>query len=138
MRVVDASVLVSRFVEGDVHYRRTQAWMRRAVAEQISFVIPVLGLIEVGGAIARRTGNSHFGQNAVKAIKRIAGVRILPIDSQLGTQAIDIATRLHLRGADAVYVASAYHLGVPLITWDDEQRTRSAELIQTRTPEHDL
>jgi predicted nucleic acid-binding protein len=44
------------------------------------------------------------------------------------------ALDLRLRGADAVYVAVAHSLQVPLITWDREQLTRAAGRIAVRTP----
>ncbi len=35
---------------------------------------------------------------------------------------------------DAVYVALARDLGLPLVTWDDEQRTRASTVVTVRTP----
>ena len=33
---------------------------------------------------------------------------------------MELAIRLRLRGADAVYVALAEQLGIPIVTWDGE------------------
>lgn len=35
---------------------------------------------------------------------------------------------------DAIYVAVAQHLAIPLVTWDKEQLERSAEVVKTLTP----
>ena len=59
---------------------------------------------------------------------------IMPIDRQLGQLAAQLAARLQLCGADAVYVALARQLGLPLVTWDNEQRTRAATIIPVQTP----
>jgi predicted nucleic acid-binding protein len=39
-----------------------------------------------------------------------------------------------LRGADAVYVAVARHLGLPLVTWDDELRARAGREVRAIQP----
>jgi predicted nucleic acid-binding protein len=41
---------------------------------------------------------------------------------------------LPLKGSDAVYVALAERMGIPLITWDNEQLARGAAVIDVRTP----
>jgi predicted nucleic acid-binding protein len=45
-----------------------------------------------------------------------------------------MAADLRLRGAEVVYVAAAYLLQVPLVTWDREQRQRAASVIAVQTP----
>ena len=44
------------------------------------------------------------------------------------------AADLGLRGADAVYVATAQALHLPLLTWDDDQRDRAGRVIGAFTP----
>jgi predicted nucleic acid-binding protein len=48
------------------------------------------------------------------------------------------AVRLLLRGTDAVYVALAQQLKMPLVTWDLEQHDRSQSVITALTPEEDV
>jgi predicted nucleic acid-binding protein len=64
----------------------------------------------------------------------LPGLRLLPIDHLLAQAAAALAGRLRLRGADAVYVATAASLRLPLITWDVEQRDRAAAVVDVRTP----
>jgi predicted nucleic acid-binding protein len=52
----------------------------------------------------------------------------------LRDRATALATSLRLRGADAVYVAVADRLSIPLVTWDPEQLTRAGSRIQVRPP----
>jgi predicted nucleic acid-binding protein len=42
---------------------------------------------------------------------------------------------ISLLGADAVYAALAHRLGVPLVTWDQEQIARVQTLIKSAMPE---
>jgi predicted nucleic acid-binding protein len=49
--------------------------------------------------------------------------------------AASLAADVRLRGGDAVYVAAARRLDLPLITWDSEQRQRAAGLVVVRAPD---
>jgi len=134
MTVVDASVWVSRLVPQDVHHVQSRSWLEQYTADGNLLVAPVILLPEVAGAVARRTGLSELGQQAIQAILRIPGLRLVTLDSRLGLEAARLAADLRLRGADAVYVAVAHRLRLPLITWDEEQRLRAATAIVVRTP----
>ena len=53
-------------------------------------------------------------------------VRIVPVDFELAHIGARMAAEARLRGADAIYVALANRLAIPLVTWDLEQRQRGA------------
>jgi predicted nucleic acid-binding protein len=110
--VVDASVVVSRLVPHDV-----------------------LLLPEIAGAVARRTGAPRLAQRAVEAVLRLPALRLVVVDDVLARRAAILAGRLRLRGADAVYIATAATLRQPLVTWDAEQRDQAARVIQVMVPE---
>jgi predicted nucleic acid-binding protein len=46
-----------------------------------------------------------------------------------------IAANLGLRGADAIYVAVAEQLRLPLITWDNEQEEKAKTSVDVRAPQ---
>ena len=48
--------------------------------------------------------------------------------------AAEVAADLRLRGADAVYVAAARLLRVPLVTWDREQQQRAGAVVVVQMP----
>ena len=137
MSVVDASVWVSVFLPQDAHHRTARRWLEDRVASGATIVLPVLLLSEVGGAIARQTRSPETAAEALKVIESVPGLRIVPVDHRLGRASADLAVRLRLRGADAVYVAVAAHLKIPLVTLDAEQRERAKDLIEVRTPDAD-
>jgi predicted nucleic acid-binding protein len=131
--VVDASVWVSRLVPQDVHHAATREWLEQQARSGQLFVAPVLALAEVAGAISRRAGR-RLARRAIVVLLRVPGLRLVPIDTRLGQSAARLAADLALRGADAVYVAMAHHLNLPLTTWDGEQRERANRLIVVRSP----
>lgn len=97
-------------------------------------IAPALLLAEVGGALARRMGNPTFGHRAVSSMLRLTMVRLVSVEQQLDLRAAQLAADLRLRGADAVYVAVAESFGIPLVTWDREQLTRTGGRITAHTP----
>ncbi len=138
MRVVDASVWVSRLVPQDAHHGASRRWLEARGAAGDLLVAPVLLLAEVAGAVARRTGAPELGHRAVEGLLRFPNLRLVSLDRRLGREMGRLAADLRLRGADAAYVAVAAHLGLPLVTWDQEQALRAASHIPVRTPEQDL
>ena len=132
--VVDASVLVSHLVPHDVHHSASRAWLTDHVRDGGLVIAPALLLPEIAGAVARRTGAPRLAQRAIEAVLKLPGLR-LPVDDVLGRAAAGLAARLRLRGADAIYIAAAVSLRLPLVTWDAEQRERAARIIEVVVPE---
>ncbi len=110
------------------------AWLVDYTAANGELIAPVLLLAEVGGAVARRTGESNLGHAALQQLVSYSFLRLIPLDQQLAQVAAEIAVDYQLRGADAVYAAVAYSLSVPLVTWDQEQIKRVQKVIKSGIP----
>ena len=132
--VVDASVWTSRFVVQDVHHVPSRQWLEAQMTGGGLVIAPTLLLTEVAGAVARRSGDPGLAHRVVRDILLLTESRLVGLDRRLGADAARLAADLRLRGADAVYVAVAHSLQIPLITWDREQLTRAAGRIALRTP----
>ena len=135
--VTDASVWVAFFLATDVTHPASFAWVDRHTAAGGVLVAPAILLTEVAAALSRRLGPSRGPQVALQAagtLARLPLMRLISMDEPLVTTATDLAARLGLRGADALYVATAQQLGLPLLTWDGEQLTKPAHLIHTFHP----
>ena len=134
--VSDASVWVAFFLTADVTHAASFAWIDQHTASGGMLVAPAILLTEVA-ALSRRLGPANGPQLALQAaatLARLPLLRIVPMDEALVTTATDLAARLGLRGADALYVAAAQRLNLPLLTWDAEQLTRPAGLIHAFHP----
>jgi predicted nucleic acid-binding protein len=132
--IVDASVVVSNLVPHDVNHAASRAWLTRHISDGGLVVAPALLLPEIAGAIARRTGVPRLARRAVGAVLGLHALRLVPFDAALARTAADLAGRLRLRGADAVYIAAALTLRLPLVTWDAEQRRRAVRVIDVVAP----
>ncbi len=133
--VVDASVVVSRLVPHDVHHQASRRWLVQHVAGGGLVIAPALLLPEVAGAVGRRTGAPRLARRAVQAVLRLPALRLVPVDEVLASRAASLAGQLRVRGADAIYLAVAVGLRLPLVTWDFEQRDRAGRLVEVLVPE---
>jgi predicted nucleic acid-binding protein len=132
--VVDASVWVSRFLPRDTHHAASRRWLEQYAERGRAIVAPGILLAEVAGALARRSGHARIGHRAVTDLLQWGALQLTPIDAVLAQAAAHLASDLALRGMDATYVALAHRLGIPLITWDREQRERSAGTVDAYEP----
>ena len=133
MFVVDASVWVSRFVSTDVYHAPSRRWLESLLDADTIVAAPALLLPEVSAAIARRTHRSDLALRAVSLLQRLPNARFTIIDAELARSAAELAAELRLRGADSIYVSMAQTLGVPIVTWDKEQRERASPRIEAVT-----
>lgn len=136
--VVDASVWVSLYTNEDINYDRSRLWMGRYIANNGSFVAPSIVFIEVAAAISRRTSDSALAKQAVKSLEQsrtLSTLEIIAMKASLVLTAVTLAADLRLRAGDAIYVALAHQLNIPLVTWDKEQLQRAGKLITTYAPD---
>jgi predicted nucleic acid-binding protein len=132
--VVDASVRVSRFLPADVHHARSRQWIEDHLANRRRVLAPTLFLVEVAGAIGRRAGDPAVARRAADSLRALPGLIRVGLPGDVRDHAAELAAILRLRGADAVYVAIADRLRVPLVTWDAEQLSRASVRVATLTP----
>jgi predicted nucleic acid-binding protein len=97
-------------------------------------VAPTLLLVEVASAVGRRTGNAAVAERLVQRLRVLPAVRWVSLTPRAGNLAAAAAITYRLRGADAVYAALAEHLRIPLVTWDNDQLTRTRPPVVARTP----
>jgi predicted nucleic acid-binding protein len=134
MIVLDASVWVSLLVADDANHPDSKQWIAGRLERQEAFVVPALFTVEVAGAVRRRSGSIEDAMRSIARLQRDPYFVVLDLDRDFSAMAAETAARLALRGADAVYVALARRLSLPLVTWDNEQRERSAGVIEALTP----
>lgn len=132
--VIDASVLVSWIVSGDANHNDSHSWMKRYKTIGGLLIVPAFAMIEVAAALSRQSKQPALAKATVKDLYSLSILRIVPLDSILVRSAVDIAADFQLRAGDSTYVAVAYKLQIPLVSWDKEQLQRGNNLIATYTP----
>lgn len=138
MYVVDASVWVSRFLPSDTFHQTSLNWLEERATSGELVSAPALLLVEVAGAVARRTASPQAGANAARLVQRLPNSRLVPMNAPLVRLSTELAADRRLRGADAFYVALAHGLGLPLVTWDGELLSQNGHAIIVLTPQEAL
>jgi predicted nucleic acid-binding protein len=131
---MDASVWVSAIISVDKHHQIARSWIDMYVNGGGSFVAPALLAVETAAAVSRVLGNAAAARNAAHYLYISPLVRLEPLSDNVVGEAVDLSASRALRGADAIYVAVARQLGIPLVTLDQEQISRSAGIIATIRP----
>jgi predicted nucleic acid-binding protein len=131
---IDASVLVAAGAGSDPARPDAAAFLNVALAADAPIHQPTLALVEVAAAIARRTGNGDLAMQAGAAMLGMPGLVLHDLDIEASTEAAALAGPLQLRGADAIYTATALRYAATLVTLDEDQLSRSRAVVDAVSP----
>lgn len=144
MIVIDASVWVAARARHEDRSRASRIFIRRIIAQGTPIALPSIVPTEVAAAITRPAWGQpqHISQRlrrraqrASRAIFTLPPITLYVIDGELARHAARMAYTLYLRAADAIYVALADRLDVPLVSWDSDHLTRASARITVYTPD---
>jgi predicted nucleic acid-binding protein len=131
---IDASV----FVRATNHAELGRQECERVVAvvgkKKLVLILPTLVLPEVAGALGRRRLATGAIDAILDRVRRMPAATFVALDEALAEETAELAVQTRLRGADAVYVATARRYGTTLITVDEEQRERVPEDVTAMLP----
>ncbi|MDQ6694459.1 MAG: type II toxin-antitoxin system VapC family toxin, partial [Chloroflexota bacterium] len=122
----------------DSNHGAARTWIDSYILNGGSFVAPMIFVIEVASAIARETLAPNNPQadahRAISQLYTLPIMRLVPIDQALVDEATDLAADHGIRGADALFMALARQLGLPLVTFDKYQLKQPQTLVVTIRP----
>jgi predicted nucleic acid-binding protein len=131
---LDASVVMNAFNPAEAGHAISLQLQTAIQSQAIPVFVPTLLLTEVAATIGRVLGDTPGAHDFVLRLSRLPYLRFASLTRPLALTAANLAAEYRLRGADAVYVAVARQFGTILVTLDDQQRTRAATSVSTRTP----
>lgn len=134
MIVIDTSVLLAGLLPIDMHFSETQPLLARVRTGQLLLDVPAHFPAEVAGVLSRIGESEQLINDTIALIGSRHPFTIHPISVHLGLLAANIARVAKIRGSDAVFLALALALDVPLVTWDNQQRDRGSLFCRTMTP----
>ena len=134
MIVIDTSAWIAGLVSGDAHHADTVPFLRLMESQSTQFAVPAHFLAEIAGVLARTGEVDAIVGVEIRSIETSGRFHITPVTVGLGLLAAEIAQVARIRGADAVFVALARGLDLPLITWDRQQQERGGAFCRTMTP----
>ena len=131
---LDANVWLAAMSPAEREHEQCAQLLDRIRHASVRLHQPALFAIEVCATVARRTRDRTLALAAGEAALAIPGLSVYELDHSLATRAGHVAAMCALRGADAVYVATAEHSGSTLLTLDAEVLDRASARISVMTP----
>jgi len=131
---IDACVWLAALSPAEQEHATCAELLQSVIAQRIRVHQPTLFLAEVCATIARRTGDRPL---VVATGDMIVGTPLLvlhALDDACAADAAGVAARCALRGAGAVYVATARLAAATLITLDREVLTRASQVASVMSP----
>ena len=134
MFTVDASVHINSLNPAEEGSPESQAFLEHIYSRPCPVFSPTLLLVEVAAAIARVFDDPERGMAMAQAVQELPGQVWVSLDEGLTQEAIWLAAKYRVRGADAVYGAVARRYGATLVTQDRQQLERLRSALPTLTP----
>lgn len=131
MLTLDASVWVAAFDPRDRFHVPSAEFLRVAARRRTRLHGPAIVLLETACALARRARSAATGRAALDRLRLHPTLVLHPVNPRLLASAQELGIRQLLRGADALYAATATELSAPLVSWDEEHVHRGGAV----TPE---
>jgi predicted nucleic acid-binding protein len=125
---VDASVWVAAQDPSDPFCARSRKFLSHTVAVGVLVHVPAFARVEVACALARKLRNPLQAERLANLVFETSGAKEHPVGAALLAKALSVGTTKFLRGADAVYSATAELNGCDLVSWDREHLRRAGAL----------
>ena len=131
---IDSSVFVSAARPSEIGHAESTAFLTWVRNTRPRLFLPTLVLAEVAAALSRTGSEPGLAQQYAMAVGQLPNTVLVALDEGLARQSAALGAQHRLRGADAVYLASAALFAAELVTLDREQLERGAAIAQTLTP----
>ncbi len=128
MLTVDANVWVAAFDPRDRFHASSMTFLEALTERRIRPNGPAFLHVEVACALARRAQSPATGEAVLAQLNAHPTLIVQSLDEDLLRLAARLGTQHTLRGADALYAATARALGSPLVSWDEELVRRAGAI----------
>lgn len=128
MLVLDANLWIAAFDPADAFHDDSLELFRVAAERQLPLAGPSYVVLESVCALARRVDDPAAALAAGEKLAEHPALHLEPMTGSLLAAAERLGVDCRLRGADALYAATAARLGCPLLSWDSELMARGGAL----------
>jgi len=132
---LDSSVLVSALVKGDEFRPVARRIMEKIFSGQYHSTTSSVVFVEVCGAIARRAGvdKAVASRNQLMKWENMGFTAYSELTGKRREEAAELATKLKMRGMDAIVVQAAKEKKGTLITFDEETAANAKVAVEALT-----
>jgi predicted nucleic acid-binding protein len=120
MLTLDANIWIAAYDQQDRFHAPSTRFLFTVIRQGQALNGPAFVLVEAGCALARRAQRAAAGQAALKRLRIHPLLTLHPLNDALLASASRLGIQYLLRGADALYAATAELTSAQLISWDEE------------------
>lgn len=132
---VDASVWINARSPREKGYNQSKKALMIIEEMNIPVFSPSILIVELAASVSRATGDEKAGILFSRLVSELPNIELMPVTLELARDAAVIASRLKIRGADALYCAVAAERKAVLLSRDREQIERAKGLIKVIEPD---
>jgi predicted nucleic acid-binding protein len=135
MYVIDSSVFLSGFFEYEPYHKESKKCLEYFKENpSIPVFLPEFVIPETGCVIARIIKKPNLSIEFARSLREFVNFKFIPIDRYIADLSLEVGSFLNLKGADAVFVATAYNFNSTLISLDKEHLEKAKRLIKVTHP----
>jgi len=131
---LDPSLLITSVTTTDPGRVNASAFVRLLGEAAIELWLPTIALPELASGLGRGQRSQPAARRLLTRFRGLPYLQLVAVDEALAAISADLSLRQGLKGCDAVYVALARSLAIPLITLDREQKDRAPADVEVFTP----
>ncbi|MBS4027644.1 MAG: type II toxin-antitoxin system VapC family toxin [Ignavibacteriales bacterium] len=121
---VDSSIIVSSLIYTEPRHREALSIWLDIVDGNNFAILPYTVVVEVCGAVKRRTGKLDFALETKQNLLQQKHIYFVDIDREVAEGAAKIASHVGLRGMDSIVVYIAKEYNTELKSFDEEMMSK--------------
>ena len=122
---LDSSVIIASLLKEDKHHKKAKIIWEKVQKKEVNLILPATAIIEVGGAIKRRTNSNKFADEVISQITGFENINFIDINYNRAIETSKLAIQKKLRGMDAIFVQVSLEFNTELISFDEEMIKKS-------------
>ncbi len=127
---IDSSVIISSLLENEPMHKEASAIMDEVLKGNAFAIMPFTILVEVVSAVRRRTGIEDLAAQVKNELTSLENLSFVMLDDKSAMDAAAIAAKSGLRGMDAIVVQVAKEFDARLLTFDEEMKRKSKNILK--------
>ncbi len=132
---VDSSVIVASIIEKEEHHNVCKKLMSRIANGHHTSIAPYSTLVEVVGALKRRTNSGELAESTKNELQNMTTIYFIELTKERADSAASIASKLGMKGMDALVVQIAKENAAILVTLDKPMANLANDIVKVSSVE---
>ena len=129
---VDSSVFIAALRPTEPSHIHCRRLFEQVIEGRFEVFVPYSVLLEVVAAVFRRTGSRTFAHTVQTQLLKASSLHFVDLVKSRACQASELATKVGLRGMDALVLQVAHEMDAVLVTLDEELAETAKGLVSIR------